>query len=373
MKNNGIFDKYYSRLVKEGVIKSGVCGLITGFAVMFAVALLSWIFGFAGGIWLALGLFVACSAAVGVAFYFLKFKPTSKQIARRVDALGLEERTITMLDLENDNSYLAMRQREDARERLAAVGSKSLPIVLPTLMIVLVAVFGVLGASMTTVMELAALNILPSGMEMANPDSRYDYIAVSYFAEEGGEIEGEADQIIERGASATSVLAVAEDGWEFIGWDDGVTDPYREDLNVSEDLFVMAIFERLGDGNGDEDGDRIDNAGGENGDIPTDRPGGSDSDGNDGGDAETGNGEGDGKGEVNGSGDVGDEGIEGGNGTGNGAGGGKYDPDNQIIDGNTHYEDELNAYLETLKEMLENNKELTDADKEFIEKYFGGL
>ena len=72
-------------------------------------------------------------------------------------------------------------------------------------------------------------------------------------------------------------------------------------------------------------------------------------------------------------GDGGDEGIEGGNGTGNGAGGGKYDPDNQIIDGNTHYEDELNAYLETLKEMLENNKELTDADKEFIEKYFGGL
>ena len=77
MKNNGIFDKYYSRLVKEGVIKSGACGLITGFAVMFAVALLSWIFGFAGGIWLALGLFVACSAAVGVAFYFLKFKPCS--------------------------------------------------------------------------------------------------------------------------------------------------------------------------------------------------------------------------------------------------------------------------------------------------------
>lgn len=64
---------------------------------------------------------------------------------------------------------------------------------------------------------------------------------ITYEAEEGGSIEGELIQSLEYGAVTSRVSAVADYGYHFVGWSDGVTEPARFDV-VEGDKTVSAIF-----------------------------------------------------------------------------------------------------------------------------------
>ena len=68
---------------------------------------------------------------------------------------------------------------------------------------------------------------------------------VTYEAGEGGRIEGEAVQTIVKGESTTQVTAVADEGYEFVKWDDGNTQAARTDSNVQEDATYTAIFQKV--------------------------------------------------------------------------------------------------------------------------------
>ena len=94
MQHGEIFKKYRSRLVREGVLKSFLNGLIVFGALDAVISLIVWLCGMQGGVWLALGAAAGGGIACGLLFYFLKYKPTEKDVARRIDALGLEERKI---------------------------------------------------------------------------------------------------------------------------------------------------------------------------------------------------------------------------------------------------------------------------------------
>jgi hypothetical protein len=106
MIDNRFFKKHHKRIVNEAIIKSALCGLAIGFAIDFLLALASWLFAF-GNMWIALGAGLGSAALAGVLFYFFKFRPTPQYIARRIDRLGLEERLTTMMELQNDDSYIA--------------------------------------------------------------------------------------------------------------------------------------------------------------------------------------------------------------------------------------------------------------------------
>ena len=225
---------------------------------------------------------------------------------------------------------------------------------------------------MTTVTGLAASGAIPSP-GIVSPDKE-QFITVSYLVDEGGEIEGEEEQILTAGEDATPVVAVAEDGWAFVRWSDGNKSTQRTDLNVKADLIVTAIFEELGDGEdidaGDDALDKDDE-----GDYDQNAPNPDESNGagasGDAGDG--GEGDGDGAtGEGTGTGSGGQEGEGNGNGQGSGAGGGWSD-NNQIIDGNTDYRDVLEQYLDMAKDILESGGELPPDLIQFIEDYFGGL
>lgn len=54
--------------------------------------------------------------------------PTLKKVARRVDALGLQERTGTMLEFQNDPSPIAQLQRQDAAAHIEKTSPRQLPI-----------------------------------------------------------------------------------------------------------------------------------------------------------------------------------------------------------------------------------------------------
>ncbi len=66
--------------------------------------------------------------------------------------------------------------------------------------------------------------------------------SVTYTAAVGGSITGTLSQTVEHGKNGASVLAVPDEGYEFIGWSDGVATAERQDTNVIEDIAVKAQF-----------------------------------------------------------------------------------------------------------------------------------
>ena len=67
-------------------------------------------------------------------------------------------------------------------------------------------------------------------------------VTVTYTAGIGGRIEGTTIQTIDKGGSTTEVTAVADAGYTFSKWSDGVTSPKRTDANVTESKTVTAEF-----------------------------------------------------------------------------------------------------------------------------------
>ena len=72
-----------------------------------------------------------------------------------------------------------------------------------------------------------------------------DNMKISYYTDGNGYIRGKINQNIPLGASAEKVCAIANEGYEFVSWSDGVTDKDREDINVRTSFSVCAIFKRI--------------------------------------------------------------------------------------------------------------------------------
>ena len=148
---SGVFNKYYRKIKKESVIKSLFCGLIIGFSLAFVCILASWLVGAKAGLYAGIALFFVAAAVASPLFYRFRFRPTAKEIAKRIDALGLEERVLTMTELQHDDSFIAMKQREDALRAVSEVNSDLLKLAISVPMIIAVALSATLGAGMTVV------------------------------------------------------------------------------------------------------------------------------------------------------------------------------------------------------------------------------
>ena len=381
MKHNKYFKKHHSRLVLEGVLRAVICGLFAGFCANFLAALAAWLFDF-GGIWFAIAVGAAVGLLTGVVLYFAKFRPSVKELAQRVDRLGLEERMITMLQFQNDDSVIARLQRQNAEEHLKDVEDRKLRMRLPKALCVMAAIAIVIGSGMTTVVGLAVNEIIPSGSDIIQPDEEMvDLLAISYMVEGEGTIEGETDQLLLPGEDALPVVAKAEDGWVFTGWDDGVKTTERQDKGVTSSAVYVAIFEPIDESNGA--GDESDNNGGQGGDsgqegdqaqdVPTPENGANNADSDQGGQGEEGSGSGEDKSDQDGGKGEGDQKGEGkGDGKGQGAGG-RWEETNNIIDGNTYYGDEKAMAYEIAKLIAESNGEIPPELWEFYETYFNSI
>lgn len=350
MKRNQTFDKHHSRLVWEAVIKSLVCGLSVGFAVMFGVGLGTWIAG-VNGLWFALAAWAVIGAGATLLFYFKRFKPTAKKDAARLDRLGLEERLITMLELEGDDSYIAQRQRADAKEKLQQVNVKDIKFRIPVASIVLAAVLTVFGAGMTTVTALSAKGLIDTPAEIIKPllpEEPPVYCNVIYGVmledgetEGGGYIEGLSDQVVIKGEDAEPVVAVAEEGFVFQYWlEDESKDPARHDKKIEDENPLMevtytAIFAEVGEG-GEGESESGDGEG-----EPSEEPQESENGGSDDGDPSK-----------------------------NPTAGGEYTENDQIKDGNTDLKDTdlLEQYLAALE-----SGDIPPEWREIIEQYLETL
>lgn len=375
-RKNSPFKMYRRRLVAAAAISSAVYGLILGAAATFAAALIGWFTDFAGVVWLAVGVGAGIAIVAGLLFYFLKFRPTGHDVVRRIDSMGLEERTLTMTELEGADTDIARLQRQDAQRHLDNVSGGQVKAAFPLLTAGKAAVTALcaalcLGIGMTTVAGLTQAGVIDTPGFIDS--EREKYVTVSYMFDEGGEILGETDQILLPGENAQPVVAVPEDGWIFLRWSDGNRSTERTDMNITQDLIVTAIFEEIGDGEDDSDGDAMENEGEEDTDqnIPADDDGDGSGSSGDGGDGGSGDGSGS-SGEGSGSGEGGEEGQGNGQGQGDGSGGGWSD-NNQVIDGETNYRDVLEQYYDLAMEYINSGEEIPPEIKEFIENYFNSL
>ena len=66
---------------------------------------------------------------------------------------------------------------------------------------------------------------------------------LKYAAGEGGSVTGETEQVVKEGEDGSTVTAVADFGYKFVKWSDGVTTAERADREVSGDITVTAEFE----------------------------------------------------------------------------------------------------------------------------------
>lgn len=78
--------------------------------------------------------------------------------------------------------------------------------------------------------------------KLTEPTKEY---TVMYQANEGGTINGAAEQSVKEGEAGTEVVAVPGTGYKFVEWSDGKTETTRQDKNVTENITVTAIFEKL--------------------------------------------------------------------------------------------------------------------------------
>ena len=125
-----IFGKYHNRLIVEAVIKTLIYCLTAGFAASFATVCVSRLARFDGA-FLALMIGMAVFVFPAIFIYFKKLRPSAGRVASRIDRLGLEERVVTMLELDGESSFMAVKQREDAKGMLKRTSPKQLKIKIP--------------------------------------------------------------------------------------------------------------------------------------------------------------------------------------------------------------------------------------------------
>ena len=340
------FEKHFSKLRSEAWCRAFVAALIVGFAVGFVAAFATW-FTDLNGLWISLAAWAVATGISMPIFYIKKYRPTAIRSARRIDRLGLQERLITMVEYEADESLMASLQRQDAQQKLAELESNKLQITVAKKALIALSVVGGLGLIMMTVAGLSAYGILPDGMAMLDaltPDEPIKYVSVTYEVMEGGYIEGEADQLIQMGGNASAVIAVAEDGYQFDGWEDGHKKPGRSDSKITEDIVYVAVFMPL-DGE-PQDSDESQESEQAEQEQPKDDPQ-----------------------DQQQQQQPQEQDPES---PPSNSGGGKYEPANQVIDGETYYKEVLETFKEMLKERLETEgDELTAEERAIIEAYLG--
>ena len=325
---NEILKKYRKSLAKEGFIKALIWGCIIGFSAMTVLAVLFYCIG-APLVWLAPVIGIALILAGTAVLYFAKYRPTLKQVAERTDMLGLKERVITMVEMEGDTSYMAVRQREDTAVQLQKFSNRKLKLQIMLVPLIIACLLALLGISSTTVSAMSVRGAVP-GIDEFLPDSSEEtsLVQVMYMEEEGGHIEGEPVQIVSVGGDCTEVVAVADDGYVFDIWSDGVTTPERTDKNVVQSMTVFALFIELGD---DTAGEEMDD------DIDIDMDFDSEE-------------------QMPASG-----------------AGGKYEEHNQVIDGETYYRDVYQEYYEQAMQILSAGGVVPEYIRIIIQNYFDAI
>ena len=253
-----IFKNFYARVKLNAIIKAILLGLISGLSSLALIFLVGWFIGISFNfLWCGIVLSFAIAIFCGYLGYRIKFYPTAAIVARKADELGLEERIITMIELEGDPTYIAQRQRSDALAALNIVRTEMIKISVSIMLIISTIFATICGIGGATVYAMYSAGVIRSGIDIirdatAEPAVSYK---VEYVVEGEGEILGMTEQEVYEGEDSLAVMAVPKTGYIFIGWSDGYDGAYRVDYQVGKNISVTAMFEEAVDVDPDNDDD----------------------------------------------------------------------------------------------------------------------
>jgi tetratricopeptide (TPR) repeat protein len=111
MEHNDQLKKGFSQLKIESRLRSFFWGSSLGFTIGFIVFIIGIIIT-QNLLWIGLISALVISVLSGVLIYIRFLRPTVMKAAQRIDDLGLEERTITMVELSESDSFIAQIQRQ---------------------------------------------------------------------------------------------------------------------------------------------------------------------------------------------------------------------------------------------------------------------
>lgn len=118
--------QFRSRIKTEAGIRAGTVGLAAGLFTLAVILLYGRLRLQKLIVIEAVSVATLIFLVVGLLSYLLWFRPKKKEVLARIDSLGLEERIITMEELKQDESVIAKKQRQDAKEHLAELDVKIL-------------------------------------------------------------------------------------------------------------------------------------------------------------------------------------------------------------------------------------------------------
>lgn len=392
--------EFKKKAKKQNIIKAGLCSVAISllFNIPFLIAF--WIMDYKYKFIVCAGIFIVGISVLFPVLYFKKFKYTEIQLAKRIDDLGLEERVLTMIELKDNNSFIAKKQKEDTLNILKTVEVNDLKgkyrkqsflsilsTALASLVIALSLMFPNIKETVIAHGEPKyTIEVSAEGLGFVIDYSKYEnqslINAVSKKQEQDQIDKINNKEIVElkqfptafsnrisvnyrcfEDIDATMVLdganfedisyriksdethilmALPYKGYVFIGWSDGCVSPFREIDNYSTDL--IALFDEV-------------SSVGENMPDKQEEPG--DKDGSADSESDGIGPEGNGTGKINNDDSWGD--------------GAKGSPANQVINGETYYGDIFNQSYQEAVERIKNDTNLTDAQKKAITDYFESI
>lgn len=129
---------FVRRLRLEAWINAAFFAVASGAMSAFLIMLICRIFALSYPFWLLIGLSLGIAVVTAIVTYFVMFRVGMRQVLRRVDEAGLQDRVSMMYEQWGDTSYLAVRQREDTLRRLRAVKPRAIRMKLPLITAILV-------------------------------------------------------------------------------------------------------------------------------------------------------------------------------------------------------------------------------------------
>lgn len=392
--------EFKKKAKKQNIIKAGLCSVAISllFTIPFLIAF--WIMDYKYKFIICAGIFIVGVSVLFPVLYFKKFKYTEIQLAKRIDDLGLEERVLTMIELKDNNSFIAKKQKEDTLNVLKTVEANDLKgkykkqsflsifsTALASLVIALSLMFPNIKEIIIAYGEPKyTIEVSAEGLGFVIDYSKYEnqslINAVSKKQEQDQIDKINNKEIVElkqfptafsnrisvnyrcfEDIDATMVLdganfedisyriksdethilmALPYKGYVFIGWSDGCVSPFREIDNYSTDL--IALFDEV-------------SSVGE--DLPDKQKEPGDKDGSADSESDGIGPEGNGTGKTNNDNNWGD--------------GAKGSPANQVINGETYYGDIFNQSYQEAVERIKNDTNLTDTQKKAITDYFESI
>jgi len=392
--------KFKEKAKKQNIIKAGLCSVAISLLFNAPFLIAFWILNYKYKFLICLGIFIITFSILFPILYFKKFKYSETALARKIDELGLEERVLTMIELKDDDSFIAKKQKEDTEKSLKEINinnfrcgfkKQSVFSIFATAFVSLIISLSLMFPNIKETIiahgeQKYTIKVSVEGHGFVIDYSKYENQSLINAIDEkqkNDDIEKingrEAEELKQLPISFSSrvsvdykyleeydatmvldganfdnifyeirsdeshiLMALPYKGYVFVGWSDGYVSPFREIDDYSKSL--VALFDEV-DSLDDEDKDSTE--------------------GDEAGDSDSGSGNSN-SGNNNGGGS--DSDIIDGN-----TNGAKESKANQVINGETYYGDIFNQSYQEALERLKNDSSLTEEQKKAISDYFESI